>query len=409
MGESHPRVAASLLAGLRQVLGEARGPIALHEPEFRGNEWNYVKDCIDSGWVSSVGKYVDQFERRLEEITGSPHAVAIVNGTAALHVAIEIAGVMPGDEVLVPALTFVGTANAVAHAGAIPHFVDSDAATLGLDPRALDAHLAAVAERSAGGLRNSKTGRRISAVVPMHAFGHPVDLDGLMEVALRYDLAIVEDAAESLGSTYHGRHTGTFGRVGVLSFNGNKVVTTGGGGAIVTGDPALARLAKHLTTTAKRPHRWEFVHDAVAYNFRLPNINAALGCAQLEELPDMLARKRVLAERYRQAFENVPGLHFVGEPEGTRSNYWLNAVRLDTPSLERRDVLLAAANDAGYHCRPAWTLLHKLPMYRDAPRAPLDVAEVLEASLVNLPSSAKLADARAEGIEAVRARLTAPQ
>lgn len=383
---------AALLAGLRQVLGEG-GPVALHEPEFRGREWDYVKECIDTGWVSSVGKYVDEFERRIAEITGARHAVAVVNGTAALHVALHLAGVREGDEVLVPALTFVGTANAVAHCGAVPHFVDSGEATIGIDPARLAAHLQAVSRKEPGGLVNAGTGRRIAAVLPMHAFGHPVDLEGLLEVAGRFGLPVVEDAAESLGSTYRGRHTGTFGLLGVLSFNGNKIVTTGGGGAIVTDDPGLARAAKHLTTTAKLPHRWEFVHDAVAWNYRLPNLNAALGCAQLERLPDMLGRKRRLAESYREAFAGVAGLSFVAEPEGCRSNYWLNAVRLAKPDMAARDALLATANDAGFHCRPAWTLLHKLPMYAGCPRADLSVALALEASLVNLPSSARLADA----------------
>jgi perosamine synthetase len=226
----------------------------------------------------------------------------------------------------------------------------------------------------------------------MHTFGHPVDMVGLMDVAARFSLPVVEDAAESLGSTYHDRHTGTFGCMGVLSFNGNKIITTGGGGAILTNDPDIARQAKHLTTTAKQPHRWEFVHDAVAYNYRLPNLNAALGCAQLERLPDFLTRKRQLAENYRKTFANIPGIHFIDEPEGSHSNFWLNAIRLDEPSMTVRDALLAVANDAGYQCRPAWALLNKLPMYQDCPRADLSVAEALEASLINLPSSPKLAE-----------------
>ena len=392
-----PTDPAAFVAILERVLGPAATPIALHEPEFAGNEWRYVKECIDTGWVSSVGKYVDEFERRLAELTGSRHAVAVVNGTAALQVALHVAGVKPGDEVLVPALTFVGTANAVAHCGAIPHFVDSAQDTLGLDPRALDAHLARVATRSAGELRNNATGRRIAAVIPMHAFGHPVDLEGLLELCGRLGIAIVEDAAESIGSTYRGRHTGTFGTVGVLSFNGNKIITTGGGGAILTQDAEIARRAKHLTTTAKRPHKWEFVHDEVAWNFRLPNINAALGCAQLERLPDFLRRKRRLAESYRHEFRDATGVVFVVEPEGTESNYWLNAVRLKAPDMAARDELLGAANAAGFHCRPAWTLLHKLPMFRECPRAPLPMAEALEASLVNLPSSPRLAASQVAG------------
>jgi perosamine synthetase len=382
---------ARFVKELRTLLGGGT-PVSLHEPEFRGNEWAYVKECLDTGWVSSVGKYVEEFERRLAHLTGARHAIAAVNGTAALHMALVVAGVKAGDEVLTPALTFVGTANAVAHCGAIPHFVDASAQTLGMDAAALDAHLAAVGERTADGLRNKHTGRRIAAMLPMHAFGHPVDLEGLLEVARRNGITLVEDAAESIGSFYRRRHTGTFGLVGVLSFNGNKIVTTGGGGAILTDDPAIARRAKHLTTTAKHPHRWAFVHDEVAWNYRLPNINAALGCAQLEQLPDMLRRKRALAARYREAFAPFEELAFVDEPPGCESNFWLCAVVLKKPSLAVRDALLAAANDAGYHCRPAWTLMHKLPMYGDCPRAPLDVAEALEAGIINLPSSPMLAE-----------------
>jgi perosamine synthetase len=379
-----------LISALHGVLGKPESPMSLHEPEFAGNEWAYVKECIDTGWVSSVGKFVDGFERQLEDVTGARHAVAVVNGTAALHMALLLAGVQPGDEVLVPAMSFVGTANSVAHAGAVPHFVDSESRTLGIDPQALRVYLERVAEASAGGLRNRATGRRIAAIVPMHAFGHAVDLDGLMDVANAFGLPVVEDAAESLGSTFKGRHTGTFGLLGVLSFNGNKVITTGGGGAILTNDEALARRAKHLTTTAKKPHRWAFVHEEVAYNYRMPNINAALGCAQLERLPNFLSRKRQLAQRYREVFARFPAFEFVDQPAGCESNFWLIAVRLRQPNAVLRDMLLAAVNDAGYHCRPVWTLLNKLPMYLDCPRARLTVAQDIEDSLINLPSSPKL-------------------
>lgn len=384
------QISDGFMAGLVRALGKPEH-CALHEPEFAGNEWNYVKACIDTGWVSSVGSYVDEFERRLAEYTGARHAVAVVNGTAALQVALRLAGVGGGDEVIVPALSFVATANAVAHCGAIPHFADSSPETLGLDPAALEEYLGHIAEHTHGGCRNRFTGRRLSAVVPMHTFGHAVEMAGLLEVAGRFNLPVVEDAAESLGTRYRGKHTGTFGPMGVMSFNGNKIVTTGGGGAILTDDAELARHAKHLTTTAKRPHRWEFFHDEIAYNYRLPNINAALGCAQLERLPDILARKRALAQRYGESFAATVGLSFVREPEECQSNYWLNAVQLESPDMLLRDTLLEAANDAGYQCRPAWTLLNKLPMYQGSPCAPLPIAEALEASLINLPSSAKLA------------------
>ncbi|MGH8866302.1 MAG: LegC family aminotransferase, partial [Burkholderiales bacterium] len=323
---------------------------------------------------------------------GAHHAVAVANGTVALHIALKLAGVESGDEVIVPALSFVATANAVIHCGAVPHFVDSALDTLGIDPQALAAHLEQRCERTAGGLRNRLTGRCIAAVVPMHTYGHPVDLAAILEVAGRFGLPIVEDAAESLGSTYQGQHTGTLGLLGILSFNGNKIITTGGGGAILTNDPELARRAKHLTTTAKRAHRWEFFHDEVAWNYRLPNLNAALGCAQLEQLADFIERKRELADRYRRAFDGTEGLTFMAEPLGSRSNYWLNVVRLNEPDVQERDALLAATNDAGYQCRPAWTLLNKLPMYSDCPAAPLPVAQSLEASLINLPSSSSLVE-----------------
>ena len=381
-----------LLQGLREVLGTPNRLIALHEPEFTGNESALVQDCLNSTFVSSVGKYVYQFEAMLAEYTGAKHAVAVVNGTAALHIALKLAGVRVGDEVLVPALCFVATANAVAHCGAAPHFVDSHIDTMGIDSVALADHLQAIAEPTPLGPRNRYTGLRIAAIVPMHTYGNPVDMGPLREVASRFGLPIVEDAAESLGSTYQGQHTGTFGKLGTLSFNGNKIITTGGGGAILTNDAEMAHRARHFTTTAKRRHRWEFFHDEIAWNYRLPNLNAALGCAQMERLPDFLARKRELAARYQAAFRNLIGIRFVTEPAGCRSNYWLNTVRLEQPDMNTRDQLLTAANDAGYQCRPTWTLLHKLPMYVNCPRAPLPVAEHLEASLINLPSSAKLAN-----------------
>ncbi len=391
MREPHKSHAENFLSGLRQVLGTTESTVPLHEPEFRGREWSYVKECIDTGWVSSVGKFVDEFELRLAEFTGAKHAIATVNGTAAQHMALLLAGVTHNDEVIVPGLSFVATANAVCHCGAIPHFADCDITTLGLNPDALDAYLHSITEKTSEGLRNAKTGRRIAAIVPMHTFGHSVDMTRLMDVASRFGLPIVEDAAESLGSHYQNRHTGTIGLLGILSFNGNKIITTGGGGAILTNNAVLAKHAKHLTTTAKQPHRWEFFHDEVAYNYRLPNLNAALGCAQLERLPDMLERKRRLALRYKEVFDSLPGMHFVVEPTGCHSNYWLNAIRLQKPDRELRDALLEEANNSGYQCRPIWTLLHKLPMYQSCPRAPLPVAEALEASVINIPSSAKLA------------------
>ena len=381
-------LARQIVSAIQTVVGAE--PVMLHEPRFDGNEWTYVKECLDSTFVSSVGKFVDRFEADLATYTGAKHAVAVVNGTCALHVALRLAGVVTGDEVLIPALTFVATANAVSYCGAVPHFVDSEERTLGLDPVALRDHLQATAEIRNGQCINRTTGRIIRAVVPMHTFGHPVDIDGLLAVARDFHLQLIEDAAESLGSTYHGRHTGTFGSMGTLSFNGNKTITTGGGGAIITNDPELARHAKHLTTTAKVPHRWDYVHNEIGYNYRMPNLNAALGCAQLEQLPGFLKQKRSLFERYRVAFANLPQARVVMEPEGCQSNYWLQTLLLDKAASDRRDEVLASTNDAGLMTRPAWTLMHKLDSFRECPKMSLAVAESLERRMINLPSSAHL-------------------
>jgi perosamine synthetase len=380
----------AVLAAVRSVLGPAQGTIALHEPEFAGREWDYVKECLDIGWVSSVGAYVARFEHDLAACTGAAYAIATSNGTSALHVCLLLAGVRPGDEVLMPTLTFIATANAASYAGAVPHFVDCEAVSLGVDATRMEEYLGRTASVVDGVCTNRRTGRAIRALVVMHVFGHPCDLQALADVAARWRLVLVEDAAESLGSSYRGRHTGTTGLVSALSFNGNKVVTTGGGGAILTNDAALARRAKHLTTTARVPHAWNFIHDEVGYNYRLPNLNAALGCAQLEQLPSMLERKRRLAARYEAAFSDVEGVRFLREPAGTTSNYWLAAIVLDEAHAGRRDDVLRALNDAGYMSRPVWTLMHHLPMYRDCPRADLNTAERMERCVVNLPSSAKL-------------------
>lgn len=378
-----------ILAALRRVLPE-KPSLPLHEPSFAGNEWAYVKECLDTGWVSSVGKFVDRFEQQLADYTGVKRAVAVVNGTAALHVCLRLVGVEQGDEVLMPALTFIATANAVSYCGAIPHFVDSEERTLGLDPAKLADYLADIAEIRAQGCFNKATSRRIKAVVPMHAFGHPADLDLLVEVCNRYRLELVEDAAESLGSFYKDRHTGNWGKVSALSFNGNKIITTGGGGAILTNDEELGKFAKHLTTTAKVPHKWLFAHDQIGYNYRLPNINAALGCAQMEELPGFLAAKRKLADRYRASFAGIEGVRFFTEPDFAQSNYWLNVLLLDKQLAHQRDALLEATNSQGIMTRPAWTLMHKLPMFSHCPSMDIASAENLETRLVNIPSSAIL-------------------
>lgn len=381
-------LADQVVGALKAVAG--KGPVALHEPNFSGNEWIYLKECLDSTFVSSVGKFVDRFEADLATYTEAKYAVAVVNGTAALHVGLRLAGVQVGDEVLIPTLTFVATANAVAYCGATPHFIDSELSTLGVDPRKLREYLNGHTRQEGGLCINFETGKVIRAIVPMHTFGHPVDIEGLLAVANDFGIVIVEDAAESLGSYYQDRHTGTFGQLGTLSFNGNKTITTGGGGAILTNDEALARRAKHLTTTAKLPHAWDYFHDEVGYNYRLPNLNAALGCAQLERLPEMLLAKRALFNAYTETFSSIQGLKLFAEPDQCRSNYWLQTILLDEKSADSRNDILLATNNAGYMTRPAWILMHQLAAYQGCPRMDLTVAESLSRRLINIPSSCSL-------------------
>jgi perosamine synthetase len=383
-----PPLAKTILS----VLGNAiSSGVSLHEPEFAGNEWKYVKDCLDTGWVSTAGEYVEKFETSLTDFTGAKHAIACVNGTAALHACLILAGVEAGDEVIMPALTFAGTANAAAGMGVIPHFADSEERTLGLNPENLDAHLSANSEITNDGCINKNTGRKIAACVPVHTFGHPVDLDPLVEVCRKFRLTLIEDAAESLGSYYKDRHTGNHGLLAALSFNGNKTITTGGGGAILTNDADLAVKAKHLTTTAKVPHKWEYRHDRIGFNYRLPNINAALGCAQMEQLPRFLGQKRQLAHTYARAFANVDGVRFFTEPGFAKSNYWLNVLLLNADAAGQRDEILKATNDGSFMTRPAWTPLDQLPMYGDNPKMALGVTEDLYRRIINIPSSPGLA------------------
>jgi perosamine synthetase len=380
----------TVVDAVRRAVGTPNGILPLHEPVFGGNEIPYLEECIKSTFVSSVGKFVDRFERMLEEFTGAKRAIAVVNGTAALHACFRLAGVEPGDEVMSPALTFIATTNAIAYCGATPHFVDSSFKTLGMDSRALGTRLEAIAHKTAKGTFNRETGCRIAAISPMHTFGHPVDMDGITGIAMHWGIPVIEDAAESLGSTYRGHKVGSQARLAALSFNGNKIVTTGGGGAILTDDEELGRRAKHLTTTAKLPHKWAFVHDEIGFNYRLPNLNAALGCAQLEQLTGFLESKRALAMAYDRAFAGLPGVRFAREPEGTTSNYWLNAILLDEAHADLRDDVLTELNDAGFGARPTWTLMHHLPMFAASPRGDLRVAESIERRLINLPSSASI-------------------
>jgi perosamine synthetase len=378
-------LAKAVVGAIRDVIGP--GNVALHEPSFEGNEWLYLKECLDSSFVSSVGKFVDRFEDQLQRFTGAKHAISVVNGTAALQIALKLAGVQSNDEVLVPALTFVATVNAVTYCNAIPHFVDSEETTLGIDTLKLRDYLQRNTSQHSGKCINNFTGRAIRALVPMHTFGHPSDIDGLLAIANDFNIILVEDSAESLGSFYSGQHTGTFGLLGTLSFNGNKTITTGGGGAILTDNETLARHAKHLTTTAKIPHAWEFRHDEVGYNYRMPNINAALGCAQLEELPAKLASKRELFRRYQSAFAHVKGVSIFMEPKNCQSNYWLQTLLLDKAEFGNRDLILESTNKAGIMTRPVWVLMNELEPFKGFPSMDLAAAESLSERIINIPSS----------------------
>ncbi|EKO3914294.1 LegC family aminotransferase [Vibrio metschnikovii] len=358
--------------------------IPLHAPTFAGNEKAYVTETIDSTFVSSVGKFVDEFERKMEAFTGSARAVATVNGTAALHAALYMAGVERGDLVITQALTFVATCNALYHMGAEPIFVDVSPVSLGLCPKAVNAFLEEHAQVTEAGCIHTQTGRRIKAAVPMHTFGHPVELDELIAVCLKWHIMLVEDAAESLGSFYKGKHTGTFGEFGAVSFNGNKIITTGGGGMVLCGTEEAGRRTKHVTTTAKVSHPYEFFHDEPGFNYRMPNLNAALGCAQMELLERYLAQKRQLAQQY-QAFFASSDVTFVVEPEYAQSNYWLNAIIC--ADAQQRNELLEQTNAAGVMTRPIWQLMHRLPMFEQALRGDLTHSEFIEAHLINLPST----------------------
>ena len=377
-----------VVEAIRSVVGPK--PVALHEPTFDGNEWKYLQECLDSSYVSSVGKFVDKFEEELAEYTGAKYAISVVNGTSALHIALKLAGVRPGDEVLVPALTFVATANAVAYCGATPHFVDSEERTLGIDALKLRSYLNSIAAINSNQCINKVTGKVVRAIIPMHTFGHPSDLEILLSIAHDFKIALVEDAAESLGSYFDGQHTGTFGLLGTLSFNGNKTITTGGGGALLTNDINLAREAKHLTKTAKVPHSWEFRHDQVGYNYRMPNLNAALGCAQLEKLPSKLEAKRDLFGRYKRAFKDLKGIQLFVEPDRCESNYWLQTLLLDEIKSSHLNLILETTNDAGIGTRPAWALLNELAPFSGSPRSDLSTAQSLSRRIINIPSSPNL-------------------
>lgn len=376
---------------VRKTFYEPEGQIILHDPRFIGNERKYLMDAMDSNFVSSVGEYVGKFEQAVAEYTGAGYAVAAVNGTSALHIAMLLAGVEKNEEVITQPVSFIATCNAITYTGAHPVFVDVSLKTLGMCPEKLEAFLKEHAtHRPNGRTYNNKTGRRFAAVVPMHTFGHSCEIDRIAEICGRYNIPLVEDAAESIGSYYKGKHTGLFGRLGALSFNGNKVITTGGGGMILTDDEELARLAKHITTTAKLPHRWEYRHNYTAYNYRLTNLAAALGCGQIEQLDFFIQEKRKLAEAYRAYFSGRSGVIFFTEPEDCRSNYWLNAVSLENRAM--RDEFLQYTNAQGIMTRPIWVLSNKLDMYRGCQCGDLSNAEWLEDRVVNIPSSVIIRD-----------------
>jgi aminotransferase in exopolysaccharide biosynthesis len=362
--------------------------IPLHAPVFQGNEKKYLNDCIDTTYVSYVGAYVTRFEEMMCQYTGAKHAVAIVNGTCALQVALQVAGVRPGDEVITQAASFVASANAIVFAQGTPVFIDSDKLTLGMSAEKLEEFLAKNCRLDDNGnCINITTGKCIKACVPMHVFGHPVHIDKILSICQKYNIVVVEDAAESLGSFFNNQHTGTFGLLGILSFNGNKIVTTGGGGMILTNNEALAKRAKHITTTAKIPHPWEFTHDESGYNFRLTNVNAAIGCAQMERIHEFVENKRELALLYRNFFANI-NLSFYTEPENCQSNYWLNLLFLKDRA--ERDEFLKFANDNGVMSRPLWTLMNKLPMFQHCQTTNLDNAQWIEDRGVNIPSGVRL-------------------
>ena len=371
---------------IRELHNTREDILPLHEPRFLGNERKYVMDCIDSTFVSSVGQYVIDFEEKIKAYTGAKYAIAVVNGTAALHLSLILAGVKSNDLVVTQALSFVATANAIKYTGATPYFTDVDRETLGMSPKALRKFLDHVE------VRNNipyyiPTGQKVGAVVPMHTFGFPCEIDVIADLCSDYNIPLIEDAAESLGSIYKEKHTGTFGLLGAYSFNGNKTITSGAGGIIVTNDDTLGPLAKHLSTQAKEPHKWEYKHDMLGYNYRCPNLNAALACAQLEKLEDFIADKRELAGKYKVFFQSE-NIAFIEEPEHTRSNYWLNAILME--SKEKRDLFLQVTNEAGVMTRPVWALLHRLEYLKDSMHDSLENSLYIEDRLVNIPSSVRI-------------------
>jgi perosamine synthetase len=371
---------------VKKILGKGRH--SLHEPYFCGNEWNYVKKTLDENYVSSIGSFVNKFEDQIKKFTKSKYAIPVVNGTEALHLSLVACGVKSNDEVLVPTITFIGTANSIIYSGATPHFIDSEFETLGIDPLKLEKYLEKITIKKGKFYFNKKTKKRIKAIIPVHIFGNICQIDKILKIAKKYKLVVIEDAAEALGSFFKNKHAGTFGLVGCFSFNGNKILTTGGGGAIITDNKLLAKKIKHLSTTAKINHRWEYVHDAVGYNFRMPNINAALGSAQIENLNKFLISKRKLFLRYCKEFLKVHEVRLIKNPKFSKSNNWLNTIFIKNSSIKKRNKILSLGQKNQIFLRPVWKPLHQLKHFKQMPKMNLENAIKIYTSCINLPSSA---------------------
>jgi aminotransferase in exopolysaccharide biosynthesis len=371
---------------VKKILGKGRH--SLHEPYFCGNEWNYVKKTLDENYVSSIGSFVNKFEDQIKKFTKSKYAIPVVNGTEALHLSLVACGVKSNDEVLVPTITFVGTANSIIYSGATPHFIDSECETLGIDPLKLENYLKKITIKKGKFYFNKKTKRRIKAIMPVHIFGNICQIDKILKIAKKYNLLVIEDAAEALGSFFKNKHAGTFGLIGCFSFNGNKILTTGGGGAIITNSKLLAKKIKHLSTTAKINHRWEYIHNEVGYNFRMPNLNAALGSAQIENLNKFLKSKRKLFLKYCNEFSKINDVRLIKNPQFSKSNNWLNTIFIKNSSIKKRNKVLSLAQKKGVFLRPVWKPLHTLKHLNKMPKMNLDAAKKIYESCINLPSSA---------------------
>ena len=371
---------------IKKILGE--GHHFLHEPYFCGNEWKYVKKTLDDNYVSSIGSFVNKFEDQIKKFTKSKYAISVVNGTEALHLGLVACGVKKNDEVFVPTITFAGTANAIIYSGAIPHFVDSELETFGIDPIKLEKYLKKISIKKGKFYFNKKTNRRISAIIPVHVFGNICQIDKILKIAKKYNLIVIEDAAEALGSFFHNKHAGTFGTVGCFSFNGNKILTTGGGGAIITNNKLLAKKIKHLSTTAKINDPWEYIHDTIGYNFRMPNLNAALGYAQFENLKKFIHSKRKLFNIYEKEFKLVRDVKIVKEKKFSKSNYWLTTIFIKNLSIKKRNQILKSAHKNNFFLRPVWKPLHTLKHFKKMPKMHIDAATKIYKSCINLPSSA---------------------